>query len=154
MIGSSAPLPRRDPTAKARRNTLAGVAGNVLKCRWFLDEPHHGDRCGHRIRLALQPPVALQNDKNGWSYPSGATAKTLIKTVLDNGLVPNYMETHLAGLRATLEAGLPTVRNKNSGHGQGLLMRKVPDYLAGYTLHLAATNIVFLVQAHESLKRK
>jgi hypothetical protein len=29
-------------------------------------------------------------DKNGWSYDGGATAKTLVKTVLDNGLVPKY----------------------------------------------------------------
>jgi hypothetical protein len=43
------------------------------------------------------------------------------------------------------------VRNKNSGHGQGLFAKKVPDYFAGYALHLAATNIVFLVEAHEAL---
>lgn len=93
-------------------------------------------------------------DGNGWNYPSGATAKVLIKTVLDNGLVPKYMETHLAGLRNTLEAGLPTVRNKNSGHGQGMLAKKVPDYFAAYALHLAAANIVFLVEAHETLSRQ
>ena len=74
--------------------------------------------------------------------------------MLDNGLVHRYVETHLAGLRSTLEAGLPTVRNKNSGHGQGLLRRNVPDYFAGYALHLAATNIVFLVEAHEALNQK
>jgi hypothetical protein len=78
-----------------------------------------------------------------WNYPGGATAKSLIKVVLDNGLIPGYMQTHLASLRQTLEAGLPAVRNKNSGHGQGLLARKIPDYFAGYALHLAATNIVF-----------
>ena len=93
-------------------------------------------------------------DKNGWSYPGGATAKTLVKTVLENGLVPKYMESHLPGLRNTLEAGLPTARNKkNSGHGQGLLRRDIPGYLAGYALHLAATNIVFLVEAHEALNQ-
>jgi hypothetical protein len=92
--------------------------------------------------------------ENGWSYPGNATAKPLIKIVLDNGLVPCYMETHLAGLRTSLEAGLPTVRNKNSGHGQGLQTRQIPEHLAGYALHLAATNIVFLVEAHEALKGK
>lgn len=59
-------------------------------------------------------------DENGWSYKkNGDTAKALINAVLDSGLVPPYMQTHFAGLRSTLEAGLPTVRNKNSGHGQG-----------------------------------
>ncbi len=91
---------------------------------------------------------------NGWKYREGDTAKALIKTVLDNGLVPKYMETHLGGLRNTLEAGLPTVRNKNSGHGQGAQVREVPGYFTGYALHLAATNIVFLVEAHEALNSK
>jgi hypothetical protein len=92
-------------------------------------------------------------DSHGWSYKEGDTAKTLIKTVLDNGLVPKYMETHLAGVRSTLEAGLPTVRNKLGGHGQGKEPRKGPDYFAGYALHLAATNIVFLVEAHKALNQ-
>ncbi len=93
-------------------------------------------------------------DENGWNYPGNATAMTLVNTVLDNGLVPPYMQTHFAGLRSTLEAGLPPVRNKNSGHGQGFFVKQVPAYLAGYALHLAATNIVFLVEAHEARNRK
>ena len=93
-------------------------------------------------------------DENSWGYKESDTAKSLVKTVLDNELVPRYMETHFAGLRNTLEVGLPTVRNKNSGHGQGFFVKQVPDYLVGYALHLAATNIVFLVEAHESLNGK
>jgi hypothetical protein len=93
-------------------------------------------------------------DSHGWACKAGDTAKALIKTVLDNGLVPKYMETHLAGVRNTLEAGLPTVRHRLGGHGQGKDSRKVPDYFAGYALHLAATNIVFFVEAHEALNRK
>ena len=93
-------------------------------------------------------------DSHGWSRNEGDTAKALTKTVLSNGLVPRYMETYLTGLRTTLEAGLPTVRNRLGGHGQGKEPRKVPDYFAGYALHLAATNIVFLVEAHEALNQK
>ena len=66
-------------------------------------------------------------DENGWSYPSTAAAKHLIEIVLNNDLVPRYMQSHFTALRSTLEAGLPTSRNKNSGHGQGLLAKKVPD---------------------------
>jgi hypothetical protein len=93
-------------------------------------------------------------DKNSWSYASGANAKQLIKVCLDNWLVPKYSETHLAAVRNTLEHGLPTVRNKDGGHGQGPTPKNVPQHLAGYALHLAATNIVFLVEAHEALNRK
>jgi len=90
-------------------------------------------------------------DSHGWPYKEGDTAKALIGIVLDNGLVPRYMESHLTGVRSSLEGGVPTVRNRLGGHGQGKDPRKVPDYFAGYALHLAATNIVFLVEAHEAL---
>ncbi len=80
-----------------------------------------------------------------------SNARPLIDTVLQNGLLPTYMENHLAGLRMTLEAGLPTVRNKTSGHGQGSDPVTVPEHVAAYALHLAATNIVFLVESHKAM---
>ena len=86
-----------------------------------------------------------------WSYPANATAQPLVKIVLDNGLVPSYMQKHHSGVRNTLEGGMPTVRNKLGGHGQDKDARKVADYFAGYALHLAATNIVFLVEAYNAL---
>jgi hypothetical protein len=88
----------------------------------------------------------------GWHYDEGASSKALIKIMFEKGLIPSFMEAHFAGLRTTLEAGLPTVRNKTSGHGQGSSPVVIADHIAGYALHLAATNIVFLVQAHKALK--
>lgn len=125
-----------------------GASEEFLKAH---EHYRHG-RMGEAMSEALksfESTLKAICEKNDWTYKDG-NAKTLIKTVLDNGLVPKYMETHLSGLRSSLEAGLPTVRNKNSGHGQGLLARKVPQYFVGYALHLAATNIVFLIEAHES----
>jgi hypothetical protein len=46
-------------------------------------------------------------------------SKDLIKVVLDNGLVKTYMQEQLTGLRISLESGVPTIRNKEGGHGQG-----------------------------------
>jgi hypothetical protein len=48
----------------------------------------------------------------------------------------------------TLLTGLATIRNKDAGHGAGTQVREVPECLASYPLHLAATNIVFIVSAH------
>lgn len=130
-----------------------GASDEFLKAH----EHYRKGRLGEAMSDALKAFESIMKaicERNGWGYRESDTAKPLINTILDNGLVPKYMETHLAGLRNTLEAGLPTVRNKNSGHGQGLLARKVPDYFAGYALHLAATNIVFLVEAHEALNCK
>lgn len=86
-----------------------------------------------------------------WSYDANATARILIDTMFKNALLPPMLESQFNGLRTVLE-GLPTVRNKTSGHGQGIDIVPVPDYLAAYALHLAASNIVFLVEAHKAKK--
>ncbi len=92
-------------------------------------------------------------DLRDWPYDSGtATAKTLVGVILDQGLVPPYMQEYFnGGLRKMLEAGVPTVRNKTSGHGQGRARVELPEHVAAYALHMTAANIVFLVQAHEAV---
>ncbi len=42
--------------------------------------------------------------------------------------------------------------NKTSGHGQGINTILIPDYFVSYALNLAATNIVFLVNAYNESK--
>jgi hypothetical protein len=75
------------------------------------------------------------------------TAKALIDLMLKNNVIPQYIQTEFAGLRQVLESGLPTVRNKTSGHGQGAQPVEVPDYIAAYALNTAAVNIKLLVDA-------
>jgi hypothetical protein len=87
-----------------------------------------------------------------WPVDVNDTAKVLIKTCFDHGLVPNYLESQFASLRSVLESGVPTVRNKTSGHGQGALYREIPAYLAAYGLHLTATNILFLCAGEAELR--
>ena len=82
----------------------------------------------------------------GWEYDAGkATAKDLIAILLKQGLIPASLETQFANFRGLLESGVPTVRNKNGGHGQGPDPIEVPRELAEYAIHLTASNIVFLV---------
>ena len=90
-------------------------------------------------------------DRRSWDYSSKlATAKNLIDVLWNHKLIPSEMLSHFTALRSTLESGLPTVRNQagQGGHGQGADVVEVPDHLASYCLHLAATNIVFLIEAH------
>lgn len=89
-------------------------------------------------------------DRCEWTYSKNAAAKELINVVLEKELVPKYLQAHLSGLRSVLEAGVPTVRNKTSGHGQGAQPLDVPEYLAAYVLHLTASNIVLLVEAYKN----
>ncbi len=86
---------------------------------------------------------------NGCNYTydsSKASAKELISILQKNSFYPEYLNNHISGLRNTLENGLPTVRNKTSGHGQGETVVNVSDEFAEYALNLAATNIVLLVK--------
>jgi hypothetical protein len=90
--------------------------------------------------------------KRKWQYPATATAKQLLEILFGKGLIPPMLESHFAGLRTAIESGLPTLRNKTSGHGQGPTQVELPDHFAAYALHLLASNIVFLVEAEKAMK--
>jgi hypothetical protein len=88
----------------------------------------------------------------GWATQPCDTAKALISICLSNGLLPTYLDSQFTSLRSLLESGIPTVRNKNGGHGQGTDPLVVPEYLARYALNLTATTILFLVEANSAKK--
>jgi hypothetical protein len=89
--------------------------------------------------------------KHYWPYNQNDTAKKLINSCLSNNLVPDYLQNQFSSVRMLLESGIPTVRNKEGGHGQGSDVTTVPDYLASYTLHLTATNLLFLANCEKEL---
>ena len=88
-----------------------------------------------------------------WTTPLNPNASKLIETIFANNLVPTEIMSQFTALRSVLESGLPTVRNRTSGHGSGETPIVVPDYLAAYALHLAAPNIVLIVEAHKALPK-
>lgn len=90
-------------------------------------------------------------DKRGWPYNGNATAKNLIQSCLDNGLIPTFWQQNFTSLRSLLESSIPTGRNKLSGHGQGTTTIGVPDHLVAYMLHMTASAIVFLSEAEAAL---
>jgi SNF2 family DNA or RNA helicase len=59
----------------------------------------------------------------------------------------------MRAIRAILEGGVPMLRNKLSGHGQGPDVVEVPGYVAGLTLNLTASNTVFLMDANRATNR-
>lgn len=91
-------------------------------------------------------------DKKGYAYDKAKdTAKQLINILESNNFYPSYISSHMANLRTTLETGLPVVRNKTSGHGQGSAVTPISDEFAEYALNLAATNIVLLVGIYKMM---
>jgi len=88
-------------------------------------------------------------NKQGWPYNQDDSAKKLINICLEKGLIPSYMQTQFSSLRALLESGIPTVRNKLGGHGRGTANITVTEPVASYALYLTATNILFLTKLEE-----
>ncbi|MDE0199479.1 MAG: hypothetical protein OXK78_14855 [Caldilineaceae bacterium] len=86
-------------------------------------------------------------DERGWAYTERDTARRLMSIVFDEKLIPDFMQSHFSALRSVLESGVPTIRNRLSGHGQGPDAITVPDYIAAYALHLTASNILLLSRA-------
>ncbi len=90
--------------------------------------------------------------KRKWAFNANDTAKALIEVCFRENLIPPLIQSHISGFRSSLESGIPTVRNRLSGHGQGATVKDVPPYYASYMLHLTATTIKFLVEAEKAMK--
>lgn len=81
---------------------------------------------------------------NGKNYGAGDTASKLILGCRDAGLMPAFNEFQMSSLVNVLTSGIPTLRNKNGGHGQGEAVRTVEPEIVAYGLHLTASAIVML----------
>lgn len=99
--------------------------------------------CGNAFESVLK--VILTTKR--WNFSANDTASKLIAVAFSNNLIPSYMQTEFTGLRTILESGIPTVRNKNGGHGAGPNPRNIPSYIAAFQLHQTAAAILLLVEA-------
>ena len=96
---------------------------------------------------AFESTMKTVCDRRGWNYEQNATAKKLLDVCFDNGLIPVFWKQHFSSLRSLLESGIPTGRNRLSGHGQGTVPTSIPIFLVGYMLHMTAAAIVFMAEA-------
>ena len=120
------------------------------------------EECMNECLKAFESCIKAICIKRQWTYNDGDTISHLIDIVFDKELIPAFMESHFTGLRkaldvrkglrSALESGVPPLRNNCSGHGQGREEVTVPEYMAAYTLHLTASNILFLAKANEEIK--
>lgn len=114
---------------------------------------HKHYRAGEHRQAVAMAANALESafkaiyEKKGWVYNKGARISDLVKVGRENGLWPDYLDKSFEQLVATLQSGLPKIRDNDASHGQGAELREVPGYVAAYALHLAASKIVFIVEA-------
>lgn len=107
--------------------------------------------CLVELLKALESTMKTICQKRGWVTTPKDNASKLIKICFENNLLPAYLESEITSLRTLLESGVPTIRNKNGGHGQGTDIVTVPAYLARYALNLTASSILFLIEAEKEL---
>lgn len=108
--------------------------------------------CLNECLKAFESTMKAICTKRKWAFSSTDTAKTLIDICVREGLFPASILSHVTAFRATLESGIPTLRNRMSAHGQGSAVVDVPSYYASYALHLTATTIQLLAEAEKALK--
>ncbi|MEE8657740.1 Abi-C domain-containing protein [Acetobacteraceae bacterium EV16G] len=105
------------------------------------------EECINEASKAFESTMKSICASRGWKVESTDATKKLVETLFKNQLLPEYLETYFTSLQTLLRNGVTSVRNKTAAHGQGPEIRDVPEYLARYTLHLTASNILFLVDA-------
>lgn len=120
----------------------------------FLDAHKHFKDGSYREAIgdasnAFESTMKAVCERKRWTYPANPRASDLIKVLKQKGLFPDYLDRSFDQLIATLGSGLPQVRDASAAHGQGSTVVKVPEYVAAYALHLAASKIVLIVSAAE-----
>jgi hypothetical protein len=131
-----------------RDNNFEGAEDEFLKAHKHYREGNYKESVNEALK-SFESTIKTISKLLGWDTPENAQAKDLIKSCFENNLLPSYLENHMNAVRTSLESGLPTVRNKTSGHGQGSEIKELPPILATYALNLAATNIVLLVESYK-----
>ena len=125
--------------------------GEYLTAHGHYRSGHFGDAVTN-ANNAFESTMKVICDIKGWQYSKGDRASDLIKIMRHNCLLPEYTEKAFDAFLSTLQHGLPTVRNNAGGHGKGNAPA-TPQHLAAYAMHLAAANIVLLVEAFQASEK-
>jgi hypothetical protein len=103
--------------------------------------------CIHDCCNTFESTLKVILSKKKWKFNDNDSAKALLEIAFSNGLIPLHFQSQFGGLRSILESGIPTVRNKNAGHGAGTTPRTIPKYLAAFQLQQTAATILMLIEA-------
>lgn len=95
---------------------------------------------------AFESTMKIICTEKRWAFDSNDTSRKLVQICFQNGLVPTFTQNQFTSLQNLLESGVPTIRNRQGGHGQGAVPQKVDDEMTRYALNLTGSNIIFLVE--------
>jgi hypothetical protein len=123
-----------------------GANNEFLKAHEHYRHGRHKE-CLAECLKAFESTMKSICELKGWQYQPGDSAKSLISTCMKNGLFQTFMQSHVDNLRVILESGVPTVRNKLGGHGQGATVSTVSEATSRFALHSTATNILLFIES-------
>lgn len=126
-------------------NKFAGANEEYLKAH---EHYRHGrnKECLAECLKAFESTLKIICKEKGWIYNQTDPAKKLIQICFQNNIVPSFTQGQFTSLQSLLESGIPTIRNKLGGHGQGQIPQKVDDEMTRYGLNLTGSNIIFLIE--------
>ncbi|MBX8533643.1 hypothetical protein K5D33_02815 [Pseudomonas cichorii] len=93
---------------------------------------------------AFESTMKVVIEQRGWECDKNSPAKKLLAALISNDFFPSYYQNHLNALSTLLESSVPTLRNKEGGHGQGSEVVKVEPEIAAYALHMTASAILMI----------
>ena len=97
--------------------------------------------CSKAFESTLKSIIQNRN----WDYQESDSTKKLIEKCFQHNLFPPYFREHL-------ESGIPKLRNRASGHGQGTEVVDIPQHFAEYALNWTASTIKFLAEADKAFQ--
>ena len=98
----------------------------------------------HKSNKAFESTMKSVLTKLNISFSPDDTAETLLERLIKKEFIYKYTKS--------LFMGLPMIRNKQGGHGQGIDPKEVNQSYAELTLNLAGIFIVFLITRYQELK--
>lgn len=125
--------------------TFQGANEEYLKAH---EHYRHGrnKECLTECLKAFESTMKIICKEKNWVHSLIDTASKLIQICFNNSLVPSYTQNQFSSLQNLLTSGIPIIRNKTSGHGQGQIPQSVDDEMTRYGLNLTGANIIFLVE--------
>ncbi|WP_216325523.1 STM4504/CBY_0614 family protein [Deinococcus aestuarii] len=103
--------------------------------------------CGNSIESVLKQIIVSKN----WTMANKLGTSHLLDAVADAGLIEASLKSHYTSLFSMTKSGVPTIRNNVGGHGQGIEVKRVPDYMARYVVNMTAATILFLIHAYQDV---
>jgi hypothetical protein len=109
--------------------------------------------CVTAAHRAFESMLKAICDIEKWEYGKGDGASELVSKVTTKGLFTHDFDRSFTAYVGMLKAGLPAVRNDAGGHGEGLEASAVTAQIARFALNLTASNMLFIGESYEALKR-